>query len=60
MGRTGQCKRVNILAVVAACHELLAKTNGVLALGNTIELLELLLRDTLRFGLSDSSNVQYL
>ena len=47
MGRTGQCKRVDILAVVAACHELLAKTNGVLALGDAVEHLKLLLRDAL-------------
>ena len=47
MGRTGQCKRVDVLAVVAACHELLAKTDGVLALGDVVEDLELLLRDAL-------------
>ena len=51
MGRTVQREGVDVLAVVAACHELLAKTDGVLALGDTVELLELLLGDALE-GLS--------
>ena len=44
---TGQREGVDVLPVVAACHELLAKTDGVLALRHTVELLERLLRDAL-------------
>ena len=45
--RTGERKGVDILAVVTASHELLAETDSVLALGNVVEHLELLLRDAL-------------
>ena len=51
MGRderqTGERKRVDVLAVIAASHELLAEADSVLALGYVVELLELLLGDTL-------------
>jgi hypothetical protein len=47
MTRTRQRKRVDVLTVVRACHELLAKTDGVLALGDAIKDLEVLLRDAL-------------
>ena len=47
VGRTVQREGVDVLAVVTASHELLAKTNGVLALGDVVEDLELLLRDAL-------------
>ena len=41
--RTGEREGVDVLAVVAAGHELLAKTDGVLALCDTVKDLELLL-----------------
>ena len=46
-GLTCQREGVDVLSVVAARHEALAKTDGVLALGYTVEDLELLLRDAL-------------
>ena len=46
-GRTGEREGVDVLAVVAAGHELLAKTDGVLALGDVVEDLELLLGNAL-------------
>ena len=47
MQLTIQSKRVNIFAVITARHVLLAKTNGVFALSNTVENFEVRLRDTL-------------
>ena len=44
---TRQGEGVDIFTVVAARHELLAETNSVLALGDIVEDLELLLRDAL-------------
>lgn len=48
--RTVQCEGVDVLAVVGPCHVLLAKANGVLALGNAIELFQSRLIDTLKRG----------
>ena len=45
--RTSQEEGVDVLAVVAARHVLLSETDRVLALGDTVELLELLLGDAL-------------
>ncbi|KAI0766070.1 hypothetical protein BC629DRAFT_906825 [Irpex lacteus] len=45
--RTGQEESVDVLPVVAAGHELLAETNGILALGDAVELFELFLGDAL-------------
>lgn len=45
---TAQSKGVDVLPVVCAGHVLLAKTNGVLALGDAVENLKILLRDALR------------
>ena len=44
---------VDVLAVIAACHELLAKTDSVLALGDVVEDFELLFRNAL-CGLSET------
>ena len=44
---TRQGKRVDVLAVVGASHVRLAETNGVFALGDTIEDFEVFLGDTL-------------
>ena len=44
---TGERERVDVLAVIAASHELLAEADSVLALGYVVKLLELLLGDTL-------------
>jgi hypothetical protein len=46
-GLTRQGERVDILAVVGASHVGLAETNGVFALGDTIEDFKVLLGDTL-------------
>lgn len=43
-GLTCQCEGVDILAVVCARHVLLAKPDGVLALGDAIEDFKVLLR----------------
>lgn len=45
---TRQRERVDVLAVIGAGHVRLAKTNGVFALGNTIEDFKVFLGDTLR------------
>ncbi len=45
--RTGEGEGVDVLAIVTACHELLTKTNGILALGDAVEDFELLLRNAL-------------
>jgi hypothetical protein len=50
MGRTGEGKGVDVFAVVTAGHELLAKADGVLALGNTVEDLKILLRNALHIA----------
>jgi hypothetical protein len=47
MVRTSERKGVDVLTVIRAGHELLSKTNGVLALGDTVEHLEILLGDAL-------------
>ena len=44
---TSKSEGVDVLAVVTARHELLAKTNGVFALGYIVKHLELLLGDAL-------------
>ena len=44
---TAQREGVNVFPVIGAGHVLLTKANGVLALGDTIENLEVLFRDTL-------------
>lgn len=46
-GLTGQGKRVNVFAVVGASHVGLTETDGVFALGDTIEDFEVLLGDAL-------------
>ena len=57
---TVQRKRVDILEVVAAGHELLAEADGVLALGGAIEVLERVLRDALEQSASARSGKQAL
>ena len=47
---TGQREGVDVLPVVRARHELLAETDGVLALGDTVEDLKVLLGDALYSG----------
>jgi hypothetical protein len=45
---TGERKRVDVLSVVGAGHELLTQTDGVLALGNTVEFFKFFFRDALQ------------
>ena len=45
--RTRKSERVDVLTVVGAGHVLLAETDGVLALGYTVKVLELIFRDAL-------------
>lgn len=47
MPRTCEEERVDVLPVVAAGHVLLPETDGVLALGHAVKLLQLLLGDAL-------------
>jgi hypothetical protein len=44
---TGQGERVDVFAIVSACHVRLAETDGVFALGDAIEDFEVCLGDTL-------------
>lgn len=44
---TRESERVDVFAVVAEGHVLLAEADGVLALGDTVEHLEVFLRDAL-------------
>lgn len=59
-GRTGESDGVDVLAVVEAGHVLLAEADGVLALGDAVKGLELLLRDALLSSISASPNLQDL
>ena len=43
----GEGERVDVFSVVGASHVLLAETDGVLALGDAVKVLELVLRDAL-------------
>lgn len=45
--RTTQSKRVDVLSVVGASHVLLTEADGVLALGDTVENLQVDFRDAL-------------
>ena len=42
---TRKSERVDVLSVVGAGHVLLTETNGVLALGDTVEVLEVIFGD---------------
>lgn len=44
---TRKSERVDVLSVIGACHELLSQTDGVLALGDTIEFFQFLFGDAL-------------
>jgi len=56
--RTVQRERVDILTVVAAGHVLLTETDGVLASCDSIENLEVGLRDALRKRVAVSANTK--
>lgn len=47
MKPTRKSKRVDVLSVVGASHVLLTEADGVLALGYTVKVLELIFRDAL-------------
>ena len=49
MRLTCQGERVDVLAIICACHVLLTQTDGIFSFGDAIEDFELLLRDALEW-----------